>query len=331
MQDSFILVVNDMVTTSKLENERLDKLKNLSNKEMDEYIEKLVLDSYKGIRGNGVKDTQEMDDAIDKLDEITNITLQRNPNCNIKEVIKDRKFRYMNLAYLSAVYTMENLKISLIDSIRFTRDVTPLLSYYSSLIHMLRIYYAVYSNYGFMEDLLFELSDDGLVVDSDIHEKYTKSKEYRFNQNVMRYLDLEIKVSVDLILDEIAKLDEKYLVNHDQEIDDAIDRIRDGIKDFYKNNGDFEICAYKQCGLLDAQLDSIKDLTIDSNKNKEYLDLKNKIMKLIDGNGFAELSADEFEKYKKRNPDADFTDWVKKEPKYDVRNAKFIYPLNIES
>ena len=127
----------------------------------------------------------------------------------------------MNLAYLSAVYTMENLKISLIDSIRFTRDVTPLLSYYSSLIHMLRIYYAVYSNYGFMEDLLFELSDDGLVVDSDIHEKYTKSKEYRFNQNVMRYLDLEIKVSVDLILDEIAKLDEKYLVNHDQEIDDA--------------------------------------------------------------------------------------------------------------
>ena len=57
MQDSFILVVNDMVTTSKLENERLDKLKNLSNKEMDEYIEKLVLDSYKGIRGNGVKDS----------------------------------------------------------------------------------------------------------------------------------------------------------------------------------------------------------------------------------------------------------------------------------
>lgn len=324
------LVVIDLVNTSKLENERLDKLRNLSDKEMDEYIEKLVLDSYKGIKGDGVADNPDMDDAMDKLDEITNITLQRNPNCNIKEVIRDRKMRYLNLAYLSAVYNMENLKISLIDSIRFTRDVSPLLSYYSSLLHLLRVYYAVYSNYGFMEDLLFELSDDGLAVDSDIHEKYTKSKEYRFNQKTMRYLDMEISVSVDLILDEIAKLDEKYLVNHEPEIDNAIDGIRDGIKDFYKNNSDFEICAYKQCGLLDAQLDSIKDLTMDSAKNKNYQDLRNDIMELLDGNGFADLSAVEFERYKKRNPDADFTDWIKKEPKYDVRNAKFIYPLNIE-
>ena len=320
----------DLVTTSKLENERLDKLRNLSDKEMDEYIEKLVLDSYKGITGDGVGDNPEMDVAMDKLDEITKITLQRNPNCNIKEVIRDRKMRYLNLAYLSAVYNMENLKINLIDSIRFTTDIATLKVYFRDLKHLLMIYYEIYSNYGFMEDLLFDLSDDGLAVDSDIHEKYTKSKEYRFNQNTMRYLDIEISVSVKILLDEIDKLDKKYLVNHDPEIDDAIDGIRDNIKDFYKNNGDFEICAYKQCGLLDAQLDSIKDLTKDSNKSKEYQDLKNEIMEYINTNGFAELSADEFERYKKRNPDADFTDWIKKEPKYDIRNAKFIYPLNTE-
>ena len=47
-------------------------------------------------------------------------------------------------------------------------------------------------------------------------------------------------------------------------------------------------------------------------------------------NDILELSADEFERYKKRNPDADFTDWIKKEPKYNIKDAKFIYPLDIE-
>ena len=49
-------------------------------------------------------------------------------------------------------------------------------------------------------------------------------------------------------------------------------------------------------------------------------------MDLIDGNGFGDISAKEFDKYKRRNPDADVDDFMKKEPKYDVRNAKFIYP-----
>ena len=318
-------------TANKLENERLKKLRNLSNKEIDEYIEKLVLDSYKGIKGDGVADNPEMDDAIDKLDEITNITLELNPRCNIKEVIRDRKMRYLNLAYLSAVYHFENLKIDFVDSIKFTTDITKLEMFFMDLKNLLRVYYETYSNYGFMEDLLFDLSDDGLAVDSDIHEKYTKTKEYRFNQITMRYLDIEISVIVKIILDEIAELDKKYLVDNGAEINECIDNIHHNIKDFYKKNSDFEISAFKQTGLLDAELNAIESVKNNAAKHsKLYLDLKNEILEFINTNGFAELSADEFERYKKRNPDADFVDWIKKEPKYNIKDAEFIYPLNTE-
>ena len=323
-----------MVTTSKLENERMDKLRNLSDKELGEYIEKLVLDVYKGFTGSAIiNDNPEMEAAIDKLDEITNITMQRFPTSNIKEVIKDRKFRYMNLAYLSAVYKLENLRITFMEYINFTTDIAKLEMFYAELKSLLRIYYETYSNYGFMEDLLMDLSDDGLAVDSDIHEKYTKNKEYRFNQHTMDYLDIEIKVIVKIIMDEIAELDKKYLPGDAaDEINECIDSIHSSIKDFYKNNSDFEIAAYKQCGLLDANMDSIESIKKDSNKNsKFYMNLRNEVLEFINTeNGFAELSADEFERYKKRNPDADFTEWIKKQPKYNVKEAKFIYPLNIE-
>ena len=268
-----------MVTTAnKLENERLDKLRNLSDDELTDYIEKLILDSYKGFKGGGIADNPEMDAAIDKLNEITDITLKRNPNCNIKDVIKDRRMRYLHLAYISAVYNMDIIRNALFNSLDLLRDTFRLKIVYYELIDLLDIYYDVYSNYGFMENLLFDLSDDGLAVDSDIHEKYTNTKQYRFNQKLMRYLDIKIKVNVEIISDEIAKLDEKYLVDNAAEIDETIDVIHDGIREFYKNNIDFEILAYKQCGLLDAELDTIENLKKDSNYVDGYLKLKNRIL-----------------------------------------------------
>ena len=97
---------------------------------------------------------------------------------------------------------------------------------------------------------------------------------------------------------------------------------------FYENSFiDFEISAYKQTGLLDAQLETISELKNSiADEKQQYLEIKDELMNLINGNGFEMLSADEFESYKKRNPDADFDEYMKKQPKYDVRNAKFIYP-----
>lgn len=318
------MVVNLVTTANKLENERLEKLRNLTDAELDDYIEKLVLDAYKGINNNGVVENPDMDVAIDKLNEITDITLKKSPGCNIKAVIKDRKFRYMNLAYVSAIYNMEHLRTKLINHIDFTADITELELYHYYLKNLLRIYYGIYFNYNFMENLLMDLSDDGLSVDSDIRDKYVYSKEYGYNQKAMVYLDADISVIVKLILKKIAELDEKYLVDHDDAVNDCIDEIHSNITDFYKNNSDFEISVYKQIGLLNSELDIIKSVKDDFNKNL-YLEIKEKLLTVIDGNGFSDLSAN---RYNKLNPGVDFDEWMEKEPKYDVRNSKFIYPQN---
>lgn len=84
--------------------------------------------------------------------------------------------------------------------------------------------------------------------------------------------------------------------------------------------------AYKQCGLLDAELNAIKTIKNENEYySKHYLEIKEKLLDLIDGNGFGVLSAKKFEKYYK-DTGVDFDEWMKKQPKYDVRNAKFIYP-----
>ena len=66
------MVVN-LVTTTKLEKDRIDKLKNLSPDEATEYIESLVLEMYKGFH-DGIIDV-DFDNAaiIDKLNEFETI------------------------------------------------------------------------------------------------------------------------------------------------------------------------------------------------------------------------------------------------------------------
>ena len=316
-----------MVTASKIDKDRIYKLRNLSNDELTDYIEKLVLEAYNGVNDSGVIDHPEMEVAIDKLDEITNITLQRNPRSNITEVIRDRKFRYMNLAYLSAIYKLSDIKNGVIDYINTTSDFIKLDIFHVRLKQLLRVYYENYSNYGIMEDLLMDLSDDGLPIDSDIRMKYVYSKKYGMNKHLMDDLDISISVIVEILLDSINEFDKKYLVDDDESIDESIDIIHSNIKEFYKNNDDFDISAYKQTGLLDAELDSIKKLKNDSKLTKNlYMEKRNEIMDLINGNGFDDIAAKDFERYKKDYPDADFDEWIKRKPKYDVKNAKFIYP-----
>jgi len=331
------LVVDKLVTTAnKLENDRKKKLLELTPKECDEYVESLVLEAYKGYKNGDIVDNPDSATAFDKLNEFIEIKLDLSPYSNVNAVVKDREMRYLTIAYLSAVFTKKNYESKVFDEVRFTNDMLLLETLYHRLVDVLMVYYDNYSNYGFMENLLMDLSDDGLKVDMDIRNKYLFSKNYGVNENLMWYLDIKIKVEVKSILKELDKMDILYLddsAEYRKMIDDLIDGIHDNIKDFYKkSNNDFEISAFKQTGMLDAELEVIANVKESERVHKQqYLEIRNKIMDLIDGNGFGDISAKKFDKYKKRNPDADFDEWMKKEPKYDVRNAKFIYPEISES
>ena len=324
-----------MVSTNKLENDRINKLKKFTPKEATEYVESLVLELFKGYKGGKYYDNPDADESIEKLDEFAQISLSQVPESNnINAVINDRKMRYLGIAYMSAYYNLLDLKADIMDNIKFNLAITELEILCGGLKDFLMVYYINYSNYGFMENLLMDLSDDGLAVDSEIREKYVDSEKYGYNKKLMSNLDMEIAVIVKIILEKFDEYDKLYLVDANAEInkdiDDLIDNVHNTIKDFYeKSNNDFEICAYKQCGLVDSQLESIKRVKESVVKhNDKYLAVKNKLLELIDGNGFAELSAKKFEREKIYYPDMDFDDWIKTEPKYDVRNAKFIYPDN---
>ena len=61
---------------------------------------------------------------------------------------------------------------------------------------------------------------------------------------------------------------------------------------------------------------------------KIFLDVKEWFMNLYNDNGFAYISADLFDSLKEIAPDIysddDFDDFMKKEPKYDLKNFKLI-------
>ncbi len=324
-----------MVTASKLERERIDKLKKLSPKEADEYIESLVLDMYKGYHDGIIDVEYDIKEFVDKLDEFRDISLSQFPETNnVNAVINDRKMRYLSIAYLSGFYRLECYQNRVISIISFHHDMLMLENYLFRLKEMLMIYYDNYSTYGVIADLFMDLSDDGLPITFTINDKYSSSKKYGLNKQLMEYLDIKIRVTVESVMEKLDDMDKSFLIGDDGKfdsiMDELVDNIHDNIKDFYeKSYNDFEISAYKQSGMLDAQFEAISDIKENSNKQKkEYLEIKDRIMDLINGNGFGELSAKKFDDYKKDYPDADFDEWIKREPKYDVKNAKFIYPEN---
>lgn len=320
-----------MVTASKLEKDRLDKLRKLSPKEADEYIESLVLEMFKGFHDGIIDVDIDNSGVIAKLDEFETICKNETNYNNIPTVILDRQYRYLSVAYETANFLKMCKAVDSPVDINFSVNLIELEALYFDLINILGVYYANYSNYGFMEDLLMDLSDDGLAVDSDIREKYVYSVKYGFNRKLMNYLDTLIEVKVEYVLSELDKMDKLYLIDDSDEykshISGIIDGVHDNIRIIYTKRSDFEIEVYKQTGFINALLGMAeKTKKNDIKKKDKYLKVKNKILDLIDGNGFAELSAASFDEYKKRNPDANLDEYMKKEPKYDVRNAKFIYP-----
>lgn len=322
-----------MVTASKLDKDRIEKIRNFTPKESTEYIESLVLDLFKGYKGGEYIDNPDAEKTNEMLDEFKEISLSDYPERNnVNAVINDRKMRYLAIAYLSAYYNIQCYKSKVVRKIMFNTDMIMLETLHHRLKDLLRLYYDCYSNYGFMENLLMDLSDDGLAIDVDIRNKYLFSKEYGINKWLMDYLDIKIGVIVDSILNTLDECDVKYL-DTDNELfekamDEVVDSIHANIKDFYENSFiDFEISAYKQTGLLDAQLETISELKNSiADEKQQYLEIKDELMDLINGNGFEKLSVDKFESYSESNANVDLDEYMKKQPKYDVRNAKFIYP-----
>ena len=306
-----------------------DKIADLSNAELDRLVESYVLKTFKGFKKGRIYENPELDDGIDGLDRLTNAVESIYKHSNIRTVIASRKFMYIYRAYLSADQIVTN---NLMEKLNLVHHdlIDNLHSNIKILNILLSIYYDNYSNSGMLQDLMFKLSaDDDTPLTFEIHDKYVYGDEFGVNNQLMMDLDMYIKGIVNVILYLIENADNMFSddIDADAELDAMVTDVKDILKDIFSNADDFETVIISETELDDALINRISIMKESLSLNKRYFELKNDFMDLYNGNAFKDLSETRFEWYKERyGDDADYNDFMKKEPGYNLKECKFIKP-----
>lgn len=325
-----------MVTASKLNNDFVkyekEELEKLSNKECDRYVEALVVESMKHLKNGTIVDNQDFEEINDLIDEYLEVAKRRFTNA--KDVLLNRKFRYLLKAYYVA-YTasrgrLYDFKVSSV----LSTLVSELAYCHLALKRLLSVYYHNYSNRGMLNDLFFNLSTvDGLNLTWEIHEKYLK--EFGVNSELMDDLNFMIECTVERYLGLIDKVEELFDVNEiaaDDYFDKWSDTFKLLLKEGLKHCGDdFERTALINSGFDDTLLDRLEIVKHEILLVEFFVDYKEWFMNLYNlNNGFAELSADRFKFFNEEVPERfnDFDEYMRKEPKYDLRKFELIEPEN---
>ena len=305
-----------------------DELEKLSPKQCDEYVESLVIEHMKGFKNGMIADNPNLDEINALIDSYMSFAKTKFNNANA--VLLNRKLTYLSNAYLTAnansINHFNDLRISSLNYL-----VIKLTFCKICLYELLNLYFDNYSNYGMLNDLFFKLStNDDLDVTFEIHEKYLNN-EIGVNHDLMKDLDYYIKLKVDLILglfDEFEKLVNVDDVTADDYFDNIVDGVKGTFKTMLSDRNDFEKTALLNSGLDTALFHAVETAKMEIKIVKLYLEIKDWFMNLYNNNGFADISESRFEYLKEVKPDIfnDFDEFMKKEPKYDLKEFKFIEP-----
>lgn len=321
-----------MVSASKLKSDFVkyerDELEKLSNAELGKYRDSLVMELMKHFKNGSIHenpDADEINDILDSYMDYANVRFS-----NAETVLLNRKFRCLLNAYFTAnVYSINHV-YDLILSELSTLVVT-LIYCKIDLKQLLMLYHDNYSNHGMLNELFFNLSTvDDLDLTFDIHEKYLNN-EFGVNSALMMDLDILIKIAVDRIFDlfdKVEKLVDVDEISGDTYFDDTADAIKSSLKHSLSNIDDFDKTALINSGYDTALFHQLETTESEIGLIKIYSDIKEWFMNIYNDNGFAEISADRFERLNKKYPDNfnDFDEYMKKEPKYDLKECKLIEP-----
>ena len=329
----FIMVI-DLVSASKLKTDfkryEKDELEKLSAAECDDYIESLVAALMKDFKNGAIvgnPDADEINDLIDSYMEVAKTKFN-----NADAVLLDRKFRYLSNAYftanINAINHASDLRLALLSKL-----VISLIYSKTELRSLLTLYHDNYSNHKLLNDLFFNLSTaDDLDVTFEIHEKYLNN-EFGVNNHLMKDLDFLIECKVESISDLFERIEKTFDVDEisaDNYFDETADAIKSVLKSNLNNISDFERTALINSGYDSALFHELENTESEIKLIGIYSDIKEWFMKLYNDNGFAEISAERFKLLNKNYPERydDFDEYMKAEPKYDLKNFKFIKPEN---
>lgn len=327
------MVIN-LVSASKLKSDFVkyekDELEKLSNAELSAYRDSLVIELLKDFKNGAIlgnPDADEINDLIDSYMEIANKKF-----VNAETVLLDRKFRYLTNAYFTAniisINHVYDLKTALLSEL-----IVTLIYCKIELKQLLMLYHDNYSNHGLLNELFFNLSTvDDLDLTFDIHEKYLNN-EFGVNAALMLDLDILIKIKVESIFDLFERIENIVNVDEiaaDNYFDDTADAIKSVLKSNLSNSTDFEKTALINSGYDKALFHQLENAESEINLINIYSGIKEWFMNLYNDNGFADISAERFESLNKNYPDKydDFDEYMKSEPKYDLKKFEFIKPEN---
>lgn len=326
-------MVIELVSASKLKNDFVkyesDEIEKLSNKECDKYVESLVAELFKNFKDGGIADNPDAEMIIDLLDDYNSIAEKRFNNADA--VVKDRKMRYFYNAYITAHIVNSNHKNKEINDI-LTALLLGLSADFKSLIGLLNIYRGNYSNYTMLNDLMYNLSSvDDLDITFDIHERVVYSDDFGVNNRLMNELDVYIEKTVENILQFINTF-ESYVdvdaIVSDGYFDKSVAIAKSCLKDTFTDASDFEKVALTNSGFDDAIFDMLNDIKSEIDIVSRFIEIKDEFMKMYNGNAFEYLSEIRFETRNKIAPETynDYDEFMKYEPKYDLKECKLIKP-----
>ena len=284
----------------------------------------------KDFKNGAIVGNPDADEIVDLIDSYMEVAEKRFSNAN--GVLLNRKFTYLINAYFTANINAINHGYDLTLA-ALTTLISSLISLKIQLDNLLGIYHDNYSNQKLLNNLFFNLStDDDLDVTFEIHEKYLNNK-YGVNSDLMIDLDMLIKFNVKKIFESFERIEKIVDVDEiaaDNYFDDLADDIKLSLKDVFSNISDFEKTALINSGYDAALFHQLEIAEKEIKLINIYFEIKDWFMNLYNGNGFADISAEIFERLHNNYPDKydDFDEFMKKEPKYDLKKCEFIKPEN---
>ena len=292
-----------MVTVKELEKQRIEKIKSLNSKQIENYIDVLVKDICKlhefDSAANPTERLNDIENLYDKLKEIKEITGSKFNNIS----------NYINItlnADLTIALTVEIQRYIVKNMYLRNFILNNLFGNVLSDIHDFRLYSEL------LYDMLFDVKEVSAIeptVADSMKEKYAD----------------EFKITILMLKDEIepnvALLDNAFY--SDETIKTDIHELKVTIKN-YADSDDENDKLFVEFGLIPILADLIKAYENHADIKKMYTDFKSDIDELF-------ASADNiFKKYSIENYDAasgiSFNDFMKNEPKFNIKTGELISP-----
>lgn len=300
-----------MVSLNQLEKERLEKIKSLNQDQVKNYIDILtdeicVLHDFNTVKSasDGNNRLDEIADLYTKLSEISDLTGVnfRNLKSYIAVSVNEKLITAKTVYDIKDVVNYAKLKNMLILEL-----IRELHNNYINLQFYLVLFHGVFSKLNYVD--LFVSPENSELVSAMDHVKSIRISEFK----------KVIPKTVDAINGDIERINNLFY--SDDEIISGISELENDIR-IINDSGDENDKLLKRFGIIDVYSNLIDCYKQQLNQKELYVSVLSKINELIESdNVFYDYSVAEFENVS----GIDFDDFMKKEPKFNLKDYKLIY------